>query len=146
MQNKKLNIYISGKIGNLPDRNIPKFNAAERLIKHRMGDGAVIFNPHNLLHFHDRSWEAYMKVDVRALTRCNAVFVLDDWKQSRGAITEVLIATWLAIPVYRIENIELEPINMHVLRTSWLLIKLFIFGAQRSFNGFLKSTSNVKAK
>jgi hypothetical protein len=83
-------IYISGKIGNLPDRNIPKFEEAERLIR-ALGYEPV--NPHKLDHSgHGKTWEEYMHVDLAALKECDAIYVLDDWKDSPGAKVEVRMA------------------------------------------------------
>ena len=101
--NKK--IYISGKITGAPNLNYKKFEDAEVYIEIELGGYAV--NPHHLPDDHDKSWFSYMRVCVANLVKCDLVFALDDWKQSRGATREILIAQWLLIPVLDIKNKQL---------------------------------------
>lgn len=94
-------IYISGKITGAPNQNKHKFAAAE---EHLQKFANVVLNPHTLPANHDRTWASYMKVCIMSLCRADKVVVLDDWKNSRGAIREVFIAKWLNIPVIAIED------------------------------------------
>ena len=104
-------IYISGKITGAPNQNKHKFsNATEYLMKF----ANVVLNPHTLPANHDRSWVSYMKVCIMALCRADKVVVLDDWKQSRGAIREVIIAKWLNIPVVAIEDMQEVKISIAI--------------------------------
>lgn len=43
-------------------------------------------------------WRQCMRVDIHALTQCDAVALLPGWKQSRGAEIEHYIATALGMP------------------------------------------------
>ena len=94
-------IYISGKITGAPNQNKHKFAAAE---EHLQKFANVILNPHTLPANHDKTWTSYMKVCIMSLCRADKVVVLDDWKNSKGAIREVMIAKWLNIPVISIED------------------------------------------
>ena len=114
-------IYISGKITGVPDLNKPKFQAAEEFVFRHQGFVHDIVNPHKLPDDHDKTWSSYMKECIKALCTCQHVVVLDDWEGSRGAITEVLIAKILQIPVWHIET--MAPLKISVRR---LLCKLFI--------------------
>lgn len=96
-------VYVSGKITGMPNLNKYKFEAAE---KHLTQCGYDVINPHKLPSNHDKSWESYMKECVKALTTAQMVVVLDDWKHSRGAIREVMLAKWLNIPVVSIEAMQ----------------------------------------
>jgi hypothetical protein len=120
--------YISGKITGVPGLNREKFEAAANYIRFHHGTGVEVINPHTILHIHDGSWVSYMKVDLRHLLASNAIVVLDDWKRSRGAIIEVLLASLLSIPVYTLAGIK-EP-KQRLRVTLWLKIqvifKLFI--------------------
>lgn len=100
---KSNTIYISGKITGAPNQNKHKFAAAEDHLKKFAN---VVLNPHTLPANHNRTWVSYMKVCITALCRADKVVVLDDWKNSRGAIREVLIAKWLNIPVVAIEDMK----------------------------------------
>lgn len=119
MENKthRDKVYISGKITGLPDCNRPKFLAAEALI---IKKGLIPVNPHKLDDEHNKSWVAYMKACIAALIWCDAVFVLDDWNKSRGAIREIFIALFLQIPVYEIETMN------EVKLSFWIKIKLLL--------------------
>lgn len=106
-------IYISGKITGMPNGNKGKFAAANLHLKQFVN--FEVKNPHNFLHNHDKSWESYMKVCLKELCNADKVVVLDCWKQSRGAIREVLIAKWLNIPVVAIEDMEDVKIPFSIL-------------------------------
>jgi hypothetical protein len=110
-------IYISGKITGAPNQNKHKFSAAEEHLKKFAN---VVLNPHTLPANHDKSWCSYMKVCIISLCRADQVVVLDDWKNSRGAIREVLIAKWLNIPVVDIETLSEVKIGL-VLKIKLLL-------------------------
>jgi hypothetical protein len=110
MNNKQLLIYVSGKITGLQDLNKPKFAAAEKLIRNQLGGKGVfvwVCNPHDLPHQdHDKTWASYMRECLKALCVCNRIYVLDDWKQSRGAVLEVLVARVLGIPVFEVATMS----------------------------------------
>jgi predicted kinase len=70
--------------------------AAEVLLR----AGHTVVNPHDLDKKDRRgSWEDCLKRDLVALTRCDGVAVLPDWKKSRGARLEVYVAKKVKIPV-----------------------------------------------
>lgn len=104
---KPITIYISGKISGLADLNKPKFAAAAVLIKDLYrGHHNTIINPHDLDHSKNekKEWELYIRICLIALMKADEVVVLDDWKQSRGAIIEVLLADLLGMDIYPIET------------------------------------------
>jgi hypothetical protein len=80
-------IYISGKIGNLPHEVYEKhFFEAESLLT---ADGWVVVNPVKIDHSgHNKTWAAYMIRDLEALIPCDAVYMLSNWTDSRGAKIE----------------------------------------------------------
>jgi len=97
-----MKIYISGKISHLPEKEVKdKFEKAfQKLKAHR----AEVINPCNLPHEHDHTWESYMKEGLKSMLDCDIVYMLSDWKQSRGAITEYELAKLLKIKVLYEEN------------------------------------------
>ena len=96
-------VYISGKITGMPNLNKYKFEAAEKHLKHF---GYDVINPHKLPDDHDKTWESYMRECTKALSGANMVVVLDCWKNSRGAIREVMMANFLGIPVVDIQTMS----------------------------------------
>lgn len=103
-------IYLSGKITGLSDLNKPKFRSAEGLIRKTInmaGYSVWTCNPHDLPDdHHDKSWYSYMRECLKALCVCSRIYVLDDWKDSKGAIVEVLVAKILNIPMYEVETMQ----------------------------------------
>jgi hypothetical protein len=45
-----------------------------------------------LNHEHDKSWENYMLVDINALFKCDAIYMLKNWFYSKGSRIERAIA------------------------------------------------------
>ena len=107
---KELFVYLSGKITGVPNLNKPKFRAAEMLLKKELTDRerkyVWIFNPHDLPDDHDKSWGSYMRECIKVLCGCERTYVLDDWKDSKGALVEVLVSKILSIPVYDVDSFE----------------------------------------
>jgi len=114
-------IYIAGKITGVGLLNKPAFYAAENKLRF-MGYGRVL-NPHVICkELGGKSkWFLYMRKCIRSIADSDEVTVLGDWKNSRGAVIEVLIAMFLHIPVLAIET--LKPIKKYVL---WFHIIKFI--------------------
>lgn len=84
-------IYIAGKIGFLPEHVYKaNFETGKREAA-SLGFSAV--SPVDLPHDHERTWKAYMIEDLKALLQCDAVYMLDNWADSRGARIE----RWFAL-------------------------------------------------
>lgn len=91
-----MRVYISGKITGIEDTAHQLFEAAEIELQKQ---GFKTVNPLKLNHVHDKSWESYMKEDVKALCDCDAIYLLDNWKDSKGAKIERKIAEYLGLIV-----------------------------------------------
>lgn len=80
-------IYISGKITG-DDNFKQKFEKASSLLtgweKHE------ILNPCELPV--QENWAEYMIMDIKELFKCSHIFMLQDWKESKGARIEHAIA------------------------------------------------------
>jgi len=50
-------------------------------------------------HDHDKSWLNYMKTDIIALMECDAIFLLENWEESKGACIEHSLAIKLGYEV-----------------------------------------------
>lgn len=89
-------IYISGKITGMPEEEaFALFEKAENKLK----NGWIPVNPMKLAHNHDRTWENFMKIDLIHMLQCDAVYMLPNWKESRGANIEHDLALQLRMPV-----------------------------------------------
>lgn len=92
-----MTIYISGPITGRIDGNRVAFEVAESAIRHR-GHDAV--NPQTLPHNHYKTWEEYMREDIKAMLDCDAVYALPEWELSRGAKIEIGLARELGMVIY----------------------------------------------
>lgn len=92
---KKMIIYISGPITDDPFSEV-KFEEAEQYFK---SIGFKVVNPFKLDHSKNTTWEDYMKTDIQALVECHQIYMLNDWRSSKGATLEHLIATQLKLKI-----------------------------------------------
>ena len=95
--NKK-KVYISGAISGLPIEDVKmSFNSAEKTLEER---GFIPVNPIKVQPFvKGFTWLDYMKADIKALVDCDAIYLLDNWESSKGAVIEVDLALSLGIYV-----------------------------------------------
>ena len=92
----KIKYYISGKITGLqPSEYAARFSKAEADLTSK---GYEVVNPlsHVVPSAH---WKEQMKVDIRLLLDCNAIYMLSNWEQSIGATLEYDIAEGLGLIV-----------------------------------------------
>lgn len=76
-------VYISGPITGIENYK-ELFGNAENKIKYM---GYEVINPARI-EFDCLSWDEYMKVDLELLEMCDAVVMLEGWKNSPGACVE----------------------------------------------------------
>jgi len=94
-------LYLAGPMSGYPEHNFPLFNQAAKLLR---AAGYDVFNPaENTDDGVIQSRAFYMRLDIPALLASEAVVLLPDWEQSRGANLEVWIALDLDLPIYRVE-------------------------------------------
>ena len=89
-------VYIAGPMSGLPDFNYPAFNQAEDVLRDL---GFYPRNPAKNGLPAGSAWSDHMRADIRMLTTCDAVFMLKDWQQSRGATLEHHIAQTLGLHI-----------------------------------------------
>ena len=89
-----MKVYISGKISGIESKAPLLFEAAEREL---LSYGHSVVNPMKLPHDHDKSWHSYMKDDIRAMCDCDAIYMLRNWTDSKGAIVEHGLAATLGL-------------------------------------------------
>ena len=90
-------IYISGKITGLPyEEAFRIFEDAEHKLQQQ---GFSVINPMKIKHEHDLSWESYMKEDLKAMLDCDAIYLLPNYKDSKGAMIEYDLALILNLNI-----------------------------------------------
>jgi hypothetical protein len=98
-------VYVSGPMTGKKNNNVEAFNTVTAELRDL---GYVVINPAELDDGEDKSdivsgdseWVKCLKRDIRKLLNVDAVVVLKGWKNSKGALLEVLIAYELSKPVY----------------------------------------------
>jgi len=97
MESESKKCYIAGKITGLSDEDFTaNFKTAAEEVKII---GMTPISPIELTHNHDRSWLNYMREDLTEMLKCDCVYALRNYKDSRGASIEVNLAISLGINV-----------------------------------------------
>lgn len=115
-----MRLYIAGKMSGEKDLNYPLFNSEAARLR---ALGYDVVNPAEL-NGKDMSWAACMRRDIREMMTCDAIAMLPDWWQSRGARLENYIAVRLGMPVYEAADMTApvparESKPAPVARTGW---------------------------
>jgi hypothetical protein len=94
-----MKIYISGKISGLPIQPvIEKFKWHAVFLELK---GHESINPFDVSPLDEsKDWHDYMIEDIAALFKCEAIYMLKDWGQSRGARIEYQIAKELGLQIF----------------------------------------------
>lgn len=109
MAKKRKRVYISGKISGLSfEEAFAKFDEAKDYFLKLDYD---VVNPMNLSHQHDLSWESYMREDLKAMMDCDAIALLSNYRDSKGAGIEKELAEQLGFMIFIQSFLEEEPIN-----------------------------------
>lgn len=85
-----MRIYISGPMtlgGTVKPDFTRFFETEKRLIQ----QGHVVVNPARNTR-KDGTWEEYMRDDITDLLTCDAIYMLRQWRHSKGACLEMYIA------------------------------------------------------
>ena len=91
----KERIYISGPITGCKNNNYDAFWKVENKL---IFEGFEVINPLTLCKNID-DYKECMKLDIRALTYCDSIYMLPNWKQSKGACIEHAVALAIGLKV-----------------------------------------------
>lgn len=89
-------IYISGRITGMEKEAAELFAKAEQVL---LAKNFTPVNPMLLPHNHDKKWVSYMKECLKVMLQCDGLYMLDNWQQSEGALTEWRLAKKLNMPI-----------------------------------------------
>jgi hypothetical protein len=91
-------IYISGPMTGKPLFNHHAFRAAETYLN-RNHPKLRVESPHNIVIIDDPTWENYMRVALTMMLKCDAIYMLKGWRDSKGARLELTIAQELGMEI-----------------------------------------------
>lgn len=107
-------IYIAGKVTGLtPEEYKWNFSVAENWIRENL-PVRFISNPLKTtshLSPHINTWEQYMVCCFEEILRCDAIFMLSNWRESKGARMEHAIAEELQYRIFYqdiVDSVEYE--------------------------------------
>ena len=81
-------IYIAGPMTGIEDFNRAVFEEADDRLS---AQGHSVFNPARIapkMHIDSVPYSGYLKIALAMLDCCDAIYMLDGWTNSRGAIIE----------------------------------------------------------
>ena len=112
-----MKVYLSGKItGDVDYRK--KFEAVQNELRVY---GYVVFNPAVLPDGFE--YEDYMSLDLLILSRCDAIYLLRDWKNSQGAKREVEEAKRLGLKILDEDDIKIRRTLNQICEDTSSLVK-----------------------
>lgn len=92
-----MKIYISGKITGLHPREYrAKFKAKAKLLREA---GHTVVDP-SRMDVYGLTYAQYMAIDTTLLSFCDAIYMLNNWKDSNGARLEKEYAESLGLKVF----------------------------------------------
>ena len=91
-------IYIAGKVTGLPVDEAR--NSFDKVTKYFNLKGYTVINPMELIDDPKTAWNTAMKICIAELVKVDAVYLMDNWKDSEGATFEREISIRLEIPVF----------------------------------------------
>ncbi len=93
----KIKVYISGAISSLPYEEAKNMFDRASLELNKQNFTAV--SPIDNGLDQASTWAAHMRVDIKALLDCDCIYMLNTWKNSKGARLEHKIADELGMGV-----------------------------------------------
>lgn len=95
-----MKIYISGAITNNPNYE-KQFMEAEQAIREKGHEPVNPVHLQMMLSPKTTTWKQYMTVCLPLLSVCDAIYMLDGWQSSKGAVQEFWQAWSKDLMIYR---------------------------------------------
>ena len=101
-----MKVYISGAITGI-DNYREIFSAAANKLKDR---GCTVYNPADIFDGmpEETTYEDYMKLSFCLLDITDAIYMLDNWRESNGAIRELNYALSKCKTVINVDDIKMS--------------------------------------
>jgi hypothetical protein len=81
-----MKVYLSGKITGLTE---PEYTALfDKAADEVRALGFTPVNPVTLPHQHSKTWSAYMRESLIEMLKCEAIYMMSGWQDSRGSVIE----------------------------------------------------------
>jgi hypothetical protein len=95
-QRKRPVVYISGPMTGLPEFNLPAFRTAKAAL---VALGFDVLSPADVAGAEgtDKPRAFYIRRDLEMLLKADAIFLLDGWDKSKGALLELNVAHELGL-------------------------------------------------
>jgi nucleoside 2-deoxyribosyltransferase len=93
---KPTRIYLAGPMTGKPDLNFPAFHHMAAQLR---SQGFEVVNPAEVNPDQTMPWEECMRRDIAELVRCDYIYLLPGWEQSKGATLEHHIADRLGMGI-----------------------------------------------
>lgn len=105
-------IYVAGKyLGNSDWETYNNIHKARVVARKLWDEGWAVICPHSNTAFFgaesekDRDdpngdWQRWLNGDLEIIRRCDAIYMLDNWKDSKGAKLEHKLAVELGLEIY----------------------------------------------
>jgi nucleoside 2-deoxyribosyltransferase len=106
-----INIYIAGPITGIKDDNKPEFDKSETFL---CGLGLEVVNPQKNGLPKNAPWVSHMKTDIPNMLKCDAIYALNGWHNSKGARAEIHLAEALGIPIF--EQFEKDTLKLELFK------------------------------
>lgn len=90
-------IYVAGPMSGLHEMNFPAFHAASAQLR---AIGHDVINPAEICTDTTMTWHECMRADIAQLVTCDAIYLLPNWCNSKGATLEHHIVERLGMDVY----------------------------------------------
>lgn len=90
-------VYVAGPMSGYPMHNFPQFNKTAGLLR---AAGFEVRNPAEHPAAAQLAYREIIDIDIRLILECNTMFFLPRWYDSRGAKTEMKIATWRNMNIF----------------------------------------------
>lgn len=120
-------VYVSGPYTN--GIIIKNIEAAEAVSVQLMRNGFDVICPHKNTggyeKYEDIPYDQYIAMDLNILERCDAIYMMSNWRESNGAKIEMQRALEKGIPVILGENHSIEEFTVEAY---WNSIKILYGG------------------
>lgn len=93
-----MKIYIAGPMTGYEGLNFPAFHDAARRMREC---GHYVINPAEINPNLDADWTECMLEDIKQLSTCDGIYLLEGWDGSYGAQIECLVAQKLKLQIIK---------------------------------------------